>query len=240
DHLTDALRGDLRCAAPLDRGLDVVDEPLHRVARQRLRPGLADRRRELAAVELLPRAVALQHLDPRGFGALACREPRVAAVARPPAPDGLSVLRLTRVDDAGVWLIADRAMHGPQDTGLGPLHLVAAATATLVRDLDVRPLTNAGGRCCRADARHRPARDAGRARAHRTRFRASEGRRHAFAKPAGEHAHAEPVAVPKRFRQHLSAAVTVRERIAVGYTIRRPDKNAVARRDRAARGRASS
>ena len=106
-HLADALRGHLRRAALLDRRFKVVDETLDVVWEERLRTRLADRRRELAAIELLFRAVALEDLDAGRLGALARGEALAAFVAGAPAADGLTIFCLTRVDDA--WGVANMA-----------------------------------------------------------------------------------------------------------------------------------
>src|SRR5207302_2171043 len=87
DELADPLRRHLRDAALAERGLELVDEPVDLVPGQRLRGALSNGARELPAVELLARAVALQDLDARGLAALEGGESRVAAVADAPAAD---------------------------------------------------------------------------------------------------------------------------------------------------------
>src|SRR6267378_1567768 len=87
DHLADALRPDLGRSALADRRFDVVDEPVDRVWRELLRGSLADRARELAAVEFLARPVALHDLDAGRFRALARREALAARVARAASAD---------------------------------------------------------------------------------------------------------------------------------------------------------
>src|SRR5512140_3045998 len=97
-HLADPERGDLRRAALLDRRLDVVDEPVDRLGHQLLRGGLPDGGGELAAIELLPRSVALHHLDPCRLRAFARGESLATLVAGAAAADRLTVLRLARID----------------------------------------------------------------------------------------------------------------------------------------------
>src|SRR2546425_1144420 len=80
-------------------------------ARGRLRCGLPDRARELPAVELLAAAVALQDLDAGGLAPLKGGESLLTPVADPPPPDGIAVLGLPRVDDAGVGIAAGGALH---------------------------------------------------------------------------------------------------------------------------------
>src|SRR6266851_1481989 len=125
DHLTDALRRDLGCAALPDRRLDVVDEPVGGVSAQRLRRALADRRDELAAIELLFRPVALDDLDARRLGPLACREALAAFLALAPTPNGLAILGLARVDDRRVRVTTIWAAHDHTIWEGRPLHLVA-------------------------------------------------------------------------------------------------------------------
>src|SRR5438132_6090727 len=117
DHLADPLRRDLGESALAHRRLEVFDEPVDLVGVQGLRARLLDRARELAAVELLAGAVPLQDLDARGLASLEGREPFLAPVADPPPANGRAVLRLARVDDAGIGVRARRAAHGTQDMG---------------------------------------------------------------------------------------------------------------------------
>src|SRR5207245_4150515 len=63
DHLADALRRDLRYAGTPELRLDGVDQPVDVLRAQPARRRLADRARELAAVELLACSVTLQDLD---------------------------------------------------------------------------------------------------------------------------------------------------------------------------------
>src|SRR4029077_18632156 len=93
DHLTDPPRCDLGRAALSDPCFELVDELLDLLGGQALRGGLADSARELAAVELLAAAVALQDLDASGFAPFKGGEPLLAAVADAAPADRVAVLR---------------------------------------------------------------------------------------------------------------------------------------------------
>src|SRR5438445_9616639 len=110
-HLADPPRRDLRRPALPDASLELVDEPVDLLGGQAFRRGLADRARELAAVELLAAAVALQDLDARGLAPLKGRKALLAPVADAPAADRVAVFSLARVDDAGVGIAASGALH---------------------------------------------------------------------------------------------------------------------------------
>src|SRR6267378_5154582 len=110
-HLADPSRRDLGCPALPDASLQRVDEPIDVLAGKCFRRGLADGAAELAAIELLAAAVALQDLDARGLAPLKRRETLLAPVADAAAADRVAVLRLARVDDAGVEVAAARALH---------------------------------------------------------------------------------------------------------------------------------
>src|SRR5882762_8913348 len=110
-HLADPSRRDLGDAALPDARLELVDEPIDLVGGQPLGGGLADRARELAAVELLPAAVALQDLDAGGLAPLKGGEALLAPVADAAPADRIAVLRLARIDDAGVEVAAAWALH---------------------------------------------------------------------------------------------------------------------------------
>src|SRR5256884_5436000 len=110
-HLADPSRGNLRGAALFDASLQVVDESIDVLAGERPRRSLADRARELASVELLAAAVALQDLDPGGLASLEGGEPLLAAIADAASADGVAVIGLAGVDDAGVQVAAGGALH---------------------------------------------------------------------------------------------------------------------------------
>src|SRR5438034_1490838 len=110
-HLADPPRRDLGRPALPDASLELVDEPVDLLGGQPFRCGLADRARELAAVELLAAAVALQDLDARGLAPLKGGEALLTPVADAPAADRVAVFSLARVDDAGVGIAASGAPH---------------------------------------------------------------------------------------------------------------------------------
>ena len=68
---------------------------------------------ELVAVELLARAVALDHDQARGLDTLVGGEPRRARRALPPAPDRRRLVEVAGVDDARVTGAALRTAHEP-------------------------------------------------------------------------------------------------------------------------------
>ena len=93
-HLPDPARWDLGRPALPDASLELVDELVDLLGGQPFRRGLADRARELAAVELLAAAVALQDLDARGLAPLKGGEALLAPVADAPAADRVAVFGL--------------------------------------------------------------------------------------------------------------------------------------------------
>src|SRR2546427_7540079 len=126
DHLADPSGRDLGCATLPDRGLELVDEAIDLFARQRLRRGLPDRARELPPVELLAAAVPLQDLDTGGLAPLKGGESLLTPVADPPPTDGIAVLGLPRVDDAGVGIAAGGALNRHKMWDRVPPNLVAS------------------------------------------------------------------------------------------------------------------
>src|SRR5262249_1027823 len=66
---------------------------------------------ELGAVELLAPAVLLDDVDRHRLDPLVGREALAAVQALAPAPDGLAGLRVARVDDLAVAVLAVRAPH---------------------------------------------------------------------------------------------------------------------------------
>ncbi len=69
----------------------------------------AQARQELVAVEALLTPIALHHVGEAELHALERGEPKAAALALPATPDAVD--RLTAVDDAGVGVLAARAIH---------------------------------------------------------------------------------------------------------------------------------
>src|SRR5438874_9907101 len=110
-HLADPPRRDLGRAALPDARLELVDEAVDLFGGQAFGRGLADGAGKLAAVELLAAAVALQDLDAGGLAPFKGGEALLAPVADAPAADRIAVLRLARVDDAGVEVAAAGALH---------------------------------------------------------------------------------------------------------------------------------
>src|SRR5438093_13054922 len=131
DHLPDPSRRDLGCAALPDAPLELICEAVDLFTRKALRCGLSDRARELSPIEFLAAAVALQHLDARGLASLKGGEPLLAPVADAAAADGVAVLSLARVDDAGIGIAAAGALHRHKiwDRVLPNLVLIAKGSA---------------------------------------------------------------------------------------------------------------
>src|SRR5262245_18376118 len=133
-HLGHALAAEL--------GLDLVRRLLggavqHWPARQRLPKPV----RELVAVELLARAVALDDKEARGLDALVRGEPGAAGGALAPRVDGRRVVEVTRVDDPRVALAADGTSH--------PVSSLPAPLLVVVREDDTTSCRSRDqGRAC--------------------------------------------------------------------------------------------
>src|SRR2546423_4510271 len=125
DHLTDSLRRDLGETALPEAGLEIFDQAADLIGAERFGRRLFDRARKLASIELLPAAIPLEHLDPRRLASLERRETLLAAITDAPAADRGPVLRLARIDDAGVGIATAGAAHGHKIWEEGLLNLVA-------------------------------------------------------------------------------------------------------------------
>ena len=120
DELADHARGDLALAERAQPVADALDRGLDRLAADRpLLERLQHARAQLALVEGLARAVVLDHLRHDELRGLEGREALAAGQALAAAADLLPLAREARVDDLGVVVVAERAVHGP---GSGAAH----------------------------------------------------------------------------------------------------------------------
>src|SRR5207248_6090800 len=112
DQLADLAGWDLDLAPGPQLGLDLVDDALHRTGRYvPLGGGLHQAAEQLLAVEVLPAAVLLDHIEGNRLDPLVGGEALGALEALAPAPDRLTGIRIARVDHLQVNVTTIWALH---------------------------------------------------------------------------------------------------------------------------------